>query len=190
MTALVEEVRASYYGAPASNKGADSDEVDDNVDDDIEGNISAPDDSDSEVDVNASTDVASTDVSALMVSGDKDPLSPLSLCEDEPPILSDQNDSSNEGCADDDIAVGPSTSGASTSGFSIGNFDALNPSNNDETPSPVSTMKSIFEVGSRTRISFYILFQRKATSMSEEKSLALGKRFGKPPKEPTNNNTD
>jgi hypothetical protein len=149
MTALIEEVRASYDGPPASNlvEVTDSDEVDDNVDDDIDDNISAPDDSgDSDVDVDASTDV-----SALMVSVDKDPLSPLSFCEDLAPILSDQNDSSNEGGADDDIAVGPSTSGPSTSGFGIGNFDALNPSNIDETPSPVSTIKSIFEVGSRTR---------------------------------------
>jgi hypothetical protein len=149
MTALIDEVRASYDGPPASNlvEVTDSDEVDDNPCDD---NISAPDDSgDSDVD---DVDVdASTDVSALMVSVDKDPLSPLSFCDDLPPILSDQNDSSNEGGADDDIAVGPSTSGPSTSGFGIGNFDALNPSNIDETPSPVSTIKSIFEVGSRTR---------------------------------------
>jgi hypothetical protein len=153
MTALIDEVRASYDGPPASNlqepsntedvEVTDSDEVDDNPCDDKD-YISAPGDSgDSDVDVDASTDV-----SALMVSDDKDP---LSFCEDLPPILSDQNDSSNEGGADDDIAVGPSTSGPSTSGFGIGNFDALNPSNIDETPSPVSTIKSIFEVGSRTR---------------------------------------
>jgi hypothetical protein len=71
-----------------------------------------------------------------VINEEKDP-----LCQDEPPILSDQNESSNEGAADDDIAVRPSTSG-----FNIGNFDALNPSNSDETPSPVSTIKSIFEV--------------------------------------------
>jgi hypothetical protein len=149
MIALIDEVRASYDGPPSSNlqepsntedvEVTESDEVHDNPCDDKD-YISAPTDSgDSDVDVDVD-----------VVSDDKDAKDPL-WCEDEPPILSDQNDSSNEGGADDDIAVRPSTSGPSTSGFGIGNFDALNPSNLDETPSPVSTIKSIFEVGSRTR---------------------------------------
>jgi hypothetical protein len=150
MIDLIDEVRASYDAPPSSNvepsiteyvKGTDTDDDDDPISyqpDDDKDYISAPSDS-------GDSDADSTD-KQLVINEEKDP-----LCQDEPPILSDQNESSNEGAADDDIAVRPSTSCPSTSGFNIGNFDALNPSNSDETPSPVSTIKSIFEVGSRSR---------------------------------------
>jgi hypothetical protein len=174
MLELIDEVRASYDAPPSSNvepsiseyvKDTDTDDDDDPKDDDASGAryqrhddkdyISAPSDS-------GESDADSTD-KQLVINEEKDP-----LCQDEPPILSDQNESSNEGAADDDIAVHPSTSG-----LNVGNFDALNPSNSDETPSPVSTIKSIFEVYINSNaISFYILFQTIKTSMSEKKSLA------------------
>jgi hypothetical protein len=144
MIDLIDEVRASYDAPPSSNvepsiteyvKGTESDEVDDPI------RYQPGDDKDY---ISAPSDSGDSDADVDVVSDDKDPL----WCQDEPLILSDQNESSNEGAADDDIAVRPSTSGPSTSGFGIGNFDALNPSNLDKTPSPVSTIKSIFEVGS------------------------------------------
>jgi hypothetical protein len=177
MLEMIDEVRASYDAPPSSNvepsitedvNGSDTD------DDDANDGASGAGHKDYIHAVRSDTE-SDSELTPLVINEDNEEKDPLR--DEEPPILSDQNQSFNES---DDIAVRPSTSG-----FNLGHFDALNPSNSDEIPSPVSTIKSIFEVYMKSNpISFYILFQRMKPSMSEEKSVALMiKRMG-------NNNTE
>ena len=150
MDQMIDEVRALYDAAASSNvepsitedvKGSDTD--DDDAHDGASGaghkDYIHQEDSDSESD--------SENVPLVINEENEDNEAKDPLGDQQPSILSDQNQSFNES---DEIGVGQSQF---MSGFNLGHFDALNPSNSDEIqsnsdeiPSPVSTIKSIFEV--------------------------------------------